>query len=261
MLDLQGDRPRPLGPYDQNLENGRKLKADWRIGRHDPAATRDLLATLREASPEDASAFAVTLINQKGIDPSSLWDAVMLYAAELLMLNPGILSIHATTASNALHFIYRAAGDDTTRRLALLQAVGWMPLFRGRVKPTGTTAIDSLEPGEHDSKTHDPETIAAILETLGQDRHKAATQTYAYLSRGGSADLVFDAARRLIFHKGRDSHDYKYGAALWEESLLSTDARVKTALVASSMFNLTSPKTPDSPLMIRARAAITDVLH
>ncbi len=48
----------------------------------------------------------------------------------------------------------------------------------------------------------------------------------AYLARGGSADLIFDAARRMIFHKGRDSHDYKYGAAIWEECLWSTDSEV-----------------------------------
>ena len=29
----------------------------------------------------------------------------------------------------------------------------------------------------------------------------------------------------MIFHKGRDSHDYKYGAALSEEFLWSTEPR------------------------------------
>ena len=99
---------------------------------------------IRQATPEAASAEAVKLLNQ-GISPGSLWDAVILSACELLMHSPGILALHATTATNALHYIYTASGDDTTRRLALLQAVGWQPMFRGRIKLTDSTGIDALE--------------------------------------------------------------------------------------------------------------------
>ena len=136
MLDLQGDtRPRPVGPYEANLENAAKIRQEWTIGRDDPAATQALLQVIRQATPEAASAEAVKLLNQ-GISPGSLWDAAILSACELLMHSPGIVAIHATTATNALHYIYTASGDDTTRRLALLQAVGWQPMYRGRVKLT-----------------------------------------------------------------------------------------------------------------------------
>ena len=30
----------------------------------------------------------------------------------------------------------------------------------------------------------------------------------------------------MIFHKGTDSHDYKYGAAIWEECLAVAESRV-----------------------------------
>src|SRR5439155_2867382 len=95
---------------------------------------------------EAASAEVVKLLNQ-GISPGSVWDAAILSACELLMQNPGILSLHATTSTNALHYIYTASGDDLTRRLALLQAVGWQPLFRGRIKPGQSTGIDALPAG------------------------------------------------------------------------------------------------------------------
>ena len=145
MLDLRGDsRPRPVGPYEANLENAAKIRPEWTIGRDDPAATQALLQVIRQATPEAASAEAVKLLNQ-GIAPGSLWDAVILAACELLMHSPGIIAIHATTATNALHYIYTASGDDTTRRLALLQAVGWQPMYRGRVKLTDATGIDSLK--------------------------------------------------------------------------------------------------------------------
>jgi hypothetical protein len=98
--------------------------------------------------------------------------------------------------------------------------------------------------------------VGAIFAAINDDRKKAADQTLAYLAHGGSPDLIFDAARRMIFHKGRDSHDYKYGAALWEESLWSTDPRWRSAMIAASMFNLPGAKTADSPLMIKAREAL-----
>ena len=59
---------------------------------------------------------------------------MILSGSELLMRSPGIVAIHATTSANSLHYIYGASGDDTTRKLALLQAVGWQPLYRGRAK-------------------------------------------------------------------------------------------------------------------------------
>ena len=52
MLDLQGDsRPRPVGPYEANLENAAKIRQDWQIGRDDPAATQALLQVIRQATP------------------------------------------------------------------------------------------------------------------------------------------------------------------------------------------------------------------
>ena len=65
MLDLQGDtRPRPVGPYEANLENAAKIREEWTVGRDDPAATQALLQVIREATPEAASAEAVKLLNQ-----------------------------------------------------------------------------------------------------------------------------------------------------------------------------------------------------
>ena len=64
-----------------------------------------------------------------------------------------------------------------------------------------------------------------IFATINNDRKAAACKTVAYLARGGSTAGIFDAARRMIFHKGTDSHDYKYGGAIWEECLAASDPR------------------------------------
>ena len=172
------------------------------------------MQAIRQATPEAASAEAVKLLNA-GVSPGSLWDAAVLSACELLMHNPGILTLHATTATNALHYTYTASGDDTTRRLALLQAIGWQPMFRGRTKLADAEGIDS---DEAQCRARRARTMMSqsreIFTTISDDRKKAAAKAQAYLGKGGSSDLFFDAARRMIFHKGHDSHDYKYGAAV-----------------------------------------------
>jgi hypothetical protein len=258
LLDLQGDaRPVPVGPYRANLRNAAELRDDWTLGKPDPSATRSLLETIRQASAEDASAEAVKLLNQ-GVAPDSLWDAVVLASNELLMRSPGIVAVHATTSANALHYIYGASGDDKTRRLALLQAVAWQPLYRGRAKPPAEPVIDATEPAEPDHKG--AEAVGEIFEAVSDNRVRAAKKALGYLASGGSAEDIFAAGRRMIFHKGRDSHDYKYGAAAWEECLLASDPKWRAPLAAAALFNLPGAKAPDSPLMNRAREAVKLVL-
>ncbi|WP_165249211.1 hypothetical protein [Paludisphaera soli] len=257
LLDLRGDRPGPIGPYEENLKNAGEIGPDWQEGRPDPAATLGLLALLRYASPEEASAEVVKLL-KRGVAPGSIWDAALLFSSELMMRNPGIIAIHATTAANSLHYIYGASGDDTTRKLALLQAVGWQPLYRERIKSPNPVCIDAI-PDDASISTQ-PETIDGIFEAVGQDRSRAAAEALSFLSQGGSSHALFDVASRMIFHKGTDSHDYKYGAAVWEESLNTTDPRWRPRLAAAAMYHLPGSNRPDSPLMIRAREAVANVL-
>ncbi len=247
------------GPTRPTWKTPPRFARTGRSAATDPAATAALLQVIRQATPEAASAEAVKLLNQ-GIAPGSLWDAAILSACELLMHSPGIVAIHATTATNALHYIYTASGDDTTRRLALLQAVGWQPMYRGRVKLTDSAGIDSLKASPDVQISSGDEAVGEIFATINEDRKKAGAKAMAYLARGGSPDLIFDAARRMIFHKGRDSHDYKYGAAVWEECLWSTEPKWRNPMVAASMFNFPGAKTADSPLMIRAREALATVM-
>ena len=179
-------RPRPVGPYETNLENAAKIRPEWTIGRDDPAATQALLQVMRQATPEAASAEAVKLLNQ-GIAPGSLWDAAILAACELIIHSPGIVAIHATTATNALHYIYTASGDDTTRRLALLQAVGWQPMYRGRVKLTDSTGIDSLKANPDVQVSGGDEAVGEIFATINEDRTKAGTKAHGLSGPRGLA--------------------------------------------------------------------------
>jgi hypothetical protein len=258
MLDLKDDSRRvPIGPYEANLENARKVRDGWQVGTPDSAATRSLLATIRQASAEAASLEAVAMLN-RGVASESLWDAVMLAAGELMIRSPGNVSLHAKTAANALHYIFGASGDDTTRKLALLQAVGWLPLYRGPAKTVAEPLIDLMEPVKPDSAGD--AALGEIFDTVSTDRGLAAKKAMGYLASGGSSELVFSAARRMIVRKCRDSHDFKYGVAAWEECALASDRRWRAPLIAAAMFKFPGARSPDSSLMIRAREAVKTIL-
>jgi hypothetical protein len=255
MLDLRGDKnPEPAGPYKVNLENAKKIREGWQVGKPDTTTTVALLETLRQANPEECSAEVVKYLNN-GISPDSLWDAVILAGNEMLLKQPGILPLHAITSSNALHFMYGASGDDTTRKLALLQAVGWQPLFRGRGGPD--LKIDAL--ARKDTTKSGADAVAEIFDTAGKSRTDAASQAMNFFADGGSPEAIYATARRLILHKSNDSHQYKYGAAIWEEYRLTSDPRWQAPLTASALAYFPAGTAKDSPLMSRAQDAVEKV--
>ena len=253
LLDAEGDSPSPEGPYEANLALAGSLRDGWQVGRRDADATERLLEAIRSASPEESSAEAARLLND-GIAPESLWDAVALAGNELMLLEPGIVPLHSVTSANALHYIYHNAADPTTRSLALLQAAGFVPLFRGRMSVEVDNRIDRIEPIPPEAEG--TEAVEAIFDAIGRDHRKAAAMTIGYLEAGGDADLVFEAARRSIFRKGRDSHDYKYGAAAWEEHQLASDPRWQPLLASAIMSKVPGTSISESPLMRRAQEAV-----
>ena len=172
----------------------------------------------------------------RGVAAESLWDAVVLAASELMIRAPGNVSLHAMTTANSLHYIFAASGDDTTRKLALLQAVGWLPLYRGQARSPAEPVIDLMEPVQPDSAGD--AALGEIFDAVSIERGQAAKKALGYLAKGGSSELVFAAARRMIVRKCRDSHDFKYTVAAWEECSLASDPRWRAPLVAATMFKL-----------------------
>jgi hypothetical protein len=131
-------------------------------------------------------------------------------------------------------------------------------MFRARIKPGPGRPIDAIEAAKGDVPDCDS-AIADIFETINANRGEAAVKAKAYLEQSGSDELFFATARRMIFHKGRDAHDYKYAAAAWEECQLAGDPKWRAPLAAAMTANLPGAKSPDSPLMIRAREAVAQV--
>jgi hypothetical protein len=242
--DLEADRP-----YRDNLAALAKVRANWREGTPQADATTALLKSLRHDSARTASEAAIDLLN-RGVAPRSLFDAYLQAAAELMMRSPGILSLHATTFTNAVHYAFQRCQDERTRQLLLLQNAAFLPLFR---RTSRGTEIDMLEPLPLASSG--PGAIEEIFAEMGRDRLTAARKILAFLEQHRDPAPLADAARRLIFLKGTDSHDYKYSSAVLEDHA-SLAPPGRNRFLAGAAFYLKPSSDPDNPLVQRTRAAL-----
>lgn len=244
----------PDRPGRRNQELARQIRSDWPDGRPDADATGVLLATLRDGGWEEASAKVVELLN-RGVAPQSLWDACFQAAGELLMRAPGIVSLHACTTTNALHFAFRQTHSDETRRFLLLQNAAFLPLFRARLDDASRNgpAIDRFE--ALPPKATGAAALDEIFADVSTDRLTAARKAFAWLQATGDAQAFSDVAQRLIYLKGTDSHDYKFSSAVLEDYLRLSPA-VRDRYLAASVFWLKGSAAPDSALVARTRAAL-----
>ncbi len=251
--DLEQDRP-----WRENLKRAAKIRAGWQQGKITPEASADLLATERTASPGDASDKVVELLNRE-VDPASVWDGLFLTAGELLMRKPGIVSLHCSTTTNALHYAFQASGDDETRRMLMLQAAAFAVMFRqaaGLGDPgRDGLKIDALEKAE--LKADGPAAVEEVFADVSKDRATAARKALALLDGGGTAgaEALTAAGRRLVFNKGRDAHDYKFSSAVIEDYYHVTP-HWRDRCLASSMYWLHGSADRDNDLIVQARAAL-----
>jgi len=246
--DAEADRP-----FRRNRKLSGKIRDNWLDGQADEAATRELLATLRGGSDEEACDLVVEQLN-RGVAPQSIWDALHLGAGELLMRQPGIASLHAVTSTNALRFAYDTCADDHTRLLLMLQNAAFLPMFleemggRGNVEKLN---VEELAAADGDSAPD----IDHIFAEAGRDRGAAARLVLGRLKKTGKAEEVIDAARVLTFLKGNDAHDYKFSSAALEDYYrVSSDWRDK--YLATSMFMLNHAGERDNRLVERTRQAL-----
>jgi hypothetical protein len=247
--DLDADRSGRL-----NRELRHQIGEDWNRGAVDENATRDLIQALHQCSPQEASEKVVQLL-RAGVAVQSLWDALFCSASELLMRQRGIVALHAVTTTNAMHYAFRHSGDEATRQFILLQNAAFLPQFRQAARDRGQLADRRID----EMNSNDGEVgkgVAEIFELLGSNREQAAQQLYRYLAAGGEAQSVVDHARRLVFLKGDDSHDYKFSSAALEDfRVLSRPWRDR--FLAASSFQLRSPSEPTRDLVKRIQSAIT----
>ena len=211
----------------------------------------------------------------KGVSPQSVWDALLSGAAEMVMRRPDIVSLHAATTSNAMRYCYEASGDNDTRLRLLLQNAAFIPLFRsargGKLEGPKIDELDAAAKeevadkaaGDGDArkasdgagKAAGQEALADIFAHVGRDRMAAARKTLAYLKSNPDPKPLIDTARRLIFLKGTNSHDYKYSSAVLED-YQHVSQPLRAGFIAASTFLLRGSRDKDSDLPKRTRAAL-----
>lgn len=250
--DYPADRP-----YRDNLRRVTRIRAGWQRGRPSREAAAELLAALRTASPGDASEQIVTMLNRQ-VDPASIWDGLFLMAGELLMRRPGIVGLHCVTTANALYYAFGASGNDETRRLLMVQAAAFLTMFRQMLFPQGglpeAGRLDLL-PAQA-PRGQGPAAVEEIFADVSRNRLDVARKTLAWLEADeANALALMAAARRLIFSRGTNSHDYKFSSAVLEDFFHATPAW-RNRFLASGMFNLKGSAGRDTDLYQRTRAAL-----
>jgi hypothetical protein len=252
LMAHEGDNPSKRDAAEdrsgrRNKELAGKIRGEWMEGKADDGAVTEMLAALRQANTDAAADKVVEMLN-KGVAVQSLWDALFAGANELLMRAPGIRSLHAVTTTNALHYAFKTCAGDDLRRWLLLQNASFLPLFRG--EPGGGVEIDKFTgtaPGA--------QPLEEIFAAVGKDNNAAAARALAHLQAGGDAGGFHDMARRMIYLKGTDSHDYKFSAAALEDySHISPQWRDR--FLAASVFWFKGSSARDSELVKRTRAAL-----
>ena len=79
--------------------------------------------------------------------------------------------------------------------------------------------------------------------------------TLEQLQAGHNPRTLIDAARRLVFLKGDDAHDYKFSSAVLED-YYSASPTWRDRYLASSLLLLPGSADRDNDLVRRTRAAL-----
>ena len=160
------------------------------------------------------------------------------------------------TTTNALRYTFNTSADEDTRRRLLLQNASFLTLFRdampGRGK-VGGAEVDTFKARcmEGDGAA----VVDAIFQDVGRDGQAAAGKLLGQLDAGLDPKVVLDTARRYVFLKGSNSHDYKFSSAVLEDFYQLSPAW-RNRYLAASVFNLRGAGDKDNALVQRARAAL-----
>ena len=253
--NAEGDEPaRHAYPADRDWQANHalatSLPGDWRSGRDDIAAARELVQELRTASSDGAANAAVRMLNDD-VSAHTVWEAVMMFAAELLLRRNSVVSLHATTTANAMHYCYLMAAEDRARRLQCLQAVAFMTRFRSLVegdRRTRDRLIDRIDPV--------PATdLDEIFRTVDRSRHQSVRQALGWLAAGGDAAALGARARWYATLKNTGTHDIKFVEAMLE-NYRRLHLPWRDAVLASGLMYANGSGASDDTVVVRAQALL-----
>lgn len=247
--DLPADRA-----WRENLELQMRINPDWMDGRPSEQVARAFVEQARTGSGSDMAEFAVNAINQE-VSAHSVWDGVFLASGELLMRQPGIIGLHSLTTANALRYAFNTSSDLETRKLLLLQACAFVPHFRQSAADRGALGSASIDALEAKAESANPFSIEEIFEDVSKSPENAAWKVLSWVQSGRPPEELLHEARRLVFLKGSDAHDYKFSSAVLED-LYQVSPGLRGQFLALSVFNLKGSRAKDNSLVSRIRSAL-----
>jgi hypothetical protein len=256
-LKHEGDNPAkrdgdPDRPGRKNRDRVQHMPDNWTDGVVSQRSTVKLLTVFRTGNADDAADSVVqTLVGR--VSPRTAWDAIFLGAGELLLRQPNIVALHAVTTANALHYAYEHTSDDLTRRWLLLQAASFLTLFRDNLNGRRNVEIDALKAESPHASGADA--VAEIFADASNDKSLAAHKALGYLQANGDRQALHDTARKLVFFKGTDSHDYKFSSAILEDSE-RVSPTWRSHYLAAGMMLFRGSGSPDTPLVARTHTAL-----
>ena len=239
----------PDRAWRSNQLIAKQLPKHWYEGKISSEETQRLLEILR-TEPFETMGIVVKDSLTRGFHPQTVWDAVILFAGELIMWSSGIISVHANTTINALLYVYHQSQSDLTKRLLLLQAISFVPQFR-----------DWLSDKRRDLNIETFEAVETTVEggaidvfsDLSENRTRAAQKCLFLMQQGVSADAIKSLGRRYTIYHNTGLHDYKFTEAAFENiSYLSPIWRSR--YIAASLFYLNGSQDKKNALVTRAMA-------
>jgi hypothetical protein len=240
--DLPDDRP-----WRENTQQLRAIPQSWKQGRDDPSARTELREALYVVSPRQAGAAVVTALRH-GLSPEAVWRVHFGMATELMMQRPNILSVHAQTTANALHYIYRSCGEQQTEQLALLQCAAYLAMFRELTGASATSfELDTLPP-------HPLAPNAASIDALYADvsagrRLEAASKVLGYLQGGGDPAALIATARHNVVYYAEEPHDYKFPEAVFDNYAQLPDGEWRQRFLSVNVAHFTAPARQPSEIV------------
>ena len=116
--------------------------------------------------------------------------------------------------------------------------------------------IDQLEPAGTSKAKDCTEAIEEIFAEASHDKMAAARQALAYLQAGHEPEPLIHAARRLVFLKGDDAHDYKFSSAVLEDYYHASPSYPRAHTWPPACCCCPGSSDKDNNLVKRIRAAM-----
>lgn len=240
----------------------------WSTATADRGATLELLNLYRKGRPDDACETSFDMLLQDRVSAQSVWDAVFLTTAELVVryewVGQKMLAGHSVTCVNALHYMFRTASEPAAKLYSLLEAIEWATSFlaRERARPAlrdldllkvEPVEVSNAEAMEAIFSRLPPRRFASMARPGFENVDEAMKMTLGWATRNSDHRLFLETAMQLLCIKSTaEVHDFKFPMALIE-NYDHISAEWKPLLLAASVHVLHGTIMEDSPIVQQAR--------